>query len=102
MKVVSSLPYGPIGVYEVRYKDRRAEIEVDDNRYMTAIHGNNRNQSSLVMEAKDALKVTQWVEFQELTIKRLRDADMMWGCGCECAGCDQGHHCRKHSTECYI
>lgn len=100
--MVNSVPYGPIGVYEVTYGDKKAQMEIDDNRYMTALHGNNSNQTSLVMEAKDRLKVRTWVDWQELTFTRLHDADTMWGCGCECAGCDQGHHCRKHSTECYI
>ena len=22
------------------------------------------------------------------------------GCGCECPGCDQGHHCRKEDRDC--
>lgn len=47
--------------------------------------------------------IHNWLEFDQLELKETEASIRQpTGCGCECPGCDQGHHCRKSTKGCHL
>lgn len=97
------MPYS-LGLYEVEYKDEVVgSIDLEDMEVDNADGGNSTLQTRIVMKVKSELKITAWIEYADIKLKRLRNSDIPSGCGCECYACDQmSRHCRNRSKECYI
>ena len=48
-------------------------------------------------------QITNWLDYDKLELEETFESqNQPSGCGCECAGCDQGHHCRKEDRGCYM
>lgn len=102
-KVVGYMPYS-LGLYRVEYKQEvRGNVELEDMEYDNAMGGNTALQNRIAMKIKSELHLSGWINFTDLTLDRLRNADTPSGCACECYACDQmSLHCRNRRKECYI
>lgn len=48
-------------------------------------------------------QITNWLEYDKLELEETDESQAQpSGCGCECAGCDQGYHCRKADRGCHM
>jgi hypothetical protein len=48
-------------------------------------------------------QIASWLAFDRIDLEETEEsASQLSGCGCECAGCDQGYHCRKSARGCHM
>ncbi len=100
----------PSTIYHVGHSNiRSVELVISDSamRYANTGKENYRQMISIAFRNRIKEKEGQdpgWIEFDDLefdVIRTVRAAKPEFlGCGCECAGCDQGYHCHKQNRSC--
>lgn len=84
------------------------EMEVDRDDLTFAIRGRNhgaRTRIALSFKREYAKRfgaIKQFLNWEGFGITETEESTKRpQGCGCDCAGCDQGYHCSKESRDCY-